>query len=828
MRRSILALSTALAVTLSPMAVAVAEPDPVATTAAPTEEGTTVEPSTDATVSPEAGAGPSVDDGSADAAAPAADPVDPVVLDPDAPVLEVDQRFGFVEAQADLLGEPETVVEAEVTALPAPQPGAEVYPRPADGSYDVQGGGFGHGVGMSQYGADGAGRAGLTHRQILSFYYPGTVLEERPTGTIRIGVTIDNDGVTRVDHRAGLVVSGAPGSRTYALPPGHTQWRVTASSTSSSSCTLEGLTTAGTWRTAWPSGMPRSCPVSFSSPSEGTVDLFLPSGQRRIYRGTLTATHRGTTSLATVNHLPMQHYLRSVTMAEMPVSFHAQALRAQAVAARTYALRGAGGTGYYDTCDTTACQAYRGFGVRNSNGTVTSYEHANSTAAVDATDRQVLTYDFGSGVRQLATTMYSSSTGGHTTVGGAGHGYLTAHPDPYDAVASNPRSSWDAQLPVSRLEARYGIHRVERVQILRRDGHGRWGGRVLDARVEGFTASGAYTWAYASGGGLQMANAWPGNADGLSSTYFTIAQQGTVDRIAGGDRYATAAEASRAWGPGTGVVYVVNGGDYPDALTAASRAGVYDAPVLLTRPGTVPAQTRAALRRLSPARIVVVGGTGSVSTAVAEELRGYTTTRDLTRVAGGDRYATAAGLAAYYPAGAARVYLASGQDYPDALAGAALAGHERMPLLLTRTDRLSVDTAAALQRLNAREVVVLGGPTAVSDTVARQAAEHTSSGSYRRLAGTDRYGTMSQVAAQFPAGRTPAYVASGQSFPDALVGAALAGGLRGVPIVLTAQDRVTNATGTTLTRQSPQAIFVLGGPGAVDGTAVARLADLLR
>src|SRR5690606_34137158 len=161
----------------------------------------------------------------------------------------------------------------------------------------------------------------------------------------------------------------------------------------------------------------------------------------------------------------------------------------------------------------------------------------------------------------------------------------------------------------------------------------------------------------ASGGGLQMANPWPANADGLSSTYFTIVPERTVGRIAGQTRFHTAAAVSRAWGDGTDVVYVVNGRDYPDDLSAAARAGVYEAPVLLTRPDGIPGATAAALSRLAPTRIVVVGGPGAVSGAVLDQLRGYASSREVTRVSGGDRYGTAAAMAAYYPAGRARVYL---------------------------------------------------------------------------------------------------------------------------------------------------------------------------
>lgn len=734
---------------------------------------------------------------------------------------------------------PEPTVQSEITSLPAPQPGAEVYNRPSNGIYQITGGGFGHGIGMSQYGAHGAGLQGLSHAQILGFYYPGTTLETRSTSTIRVGITIDNDGVTRVDNRSGLRVSAGHGNTTYALPSGFTQFRVRATGNAASSCVLEGRNSAGNWIAAWPSGMPRSCPVTFSSTSEGTVDLFLPSGERRIYRGSITATHRGTTSLVTVNTLSVQQYLNSVTMAEMPSSFHQQALRSQAVAARTYALSGTTATAHYDVCDTTACQAYRGRGLRNANGTITSYEHDNTTAAVTATNGQVLTYLFPNGQRRLITAMYSSSTGGHTAdaPGVAEHGYLSAQPDPYDAVANNPRASWTGQLPASSLESRFGISRVERVQVLSRDGDGNWGGRVLSVRVEGFTSAGAYTFVNTTGAGIRAARPWPAWATGLSSTYFTFGNGQTpppatprADRIAGDNRYGTAAEISKAWNPNVSVVYVVSGEDYSDALVAAARAGVFNAPVLLTEQNRLRSETIGALQRLRPQRIVVVGGTGAVSGSVFNQLRQYATTDNnltMQRVEGPNRYATAAAMASYYPANQQRVYLASGENYPDALATAALAAHQQAPLLLTRSTSLDDSTIAQLQRLNAREVIVVGGTSVISNAVAHQARDIGTNSTLRRIAGANRYDTARLVAQQFPAGGGTAYVASGENFPDALAGAAFAG-TRGGPLVLTRGDRVSDPTAQALVRIAPRNMFVLGGTSVISAANLNRLSEYLQ
>ncbi|MGI8946675.1 MAG: SpoIID/LytB domain-containing protein [Ornithinimicrobium sp.] len=741
--------------------------------------------------------------------------------DPDLPpgpdgVVE-DQRYGMLEEPA-LDGvasvSPAEVVEG-VTALPSPEPGAVAYPRPADDVFDVRGGGFGHGIGMSQYGADGAGKQGLDHTQILDFYYPGTTLETRNLGTIRIGITIDDDGATRVAHRPGLRVAPQVGGTTYALPSGREQWRVRSTGTGNSSCALEGRVN-GTWSVTWPSGMPRSCPVTFSSPKERSVDLFLPGGQLRVYRGEVTATYTGTEAVETVNALPMESYLRSVVSAEMPSSFHREALRSQAVAARTYSARGSNGTSYYDTCDTTACQVYSGRGERTDSGAIASFENTATDAAVAATPGQVLTYRFSTG-QALATTMFSSSSGGHTAAASSAHGYLSAHPDPYDDVDGNRRHAWSAQLPATSLESRYGIDRVERVQILRRDGDGSWGGRVLEARVEGFTAAGDYTWAYATGTGLRLARPWPANSTGLSSSYFTLiaeAPSPSATRVSGTDRWGTSEAVSRFWPTGGPLVYVASGLDFPDALSAAARSGVQDVPVLLTDTDSVPTKTRQALERLRPERIVVVGGSTAVDGTVLAALKPYATTRQVQRVDGGDRYETAAVMAAQYPAGVRRVYLASGADYPDALSGAALAAHQGAPLLLTKPGGLPPSTRRQLDRLNPTEVLVLGGSSAVNTATARAAGAYSQGGGFTRLAGTNRYGTAEQVSRQYPSGTRTAVVASGTAYPDALVGAAL-GGRRAAPLLLTERNGIPPATKRALDRLSLSRAYAVGGDSVV-------------
>lgn len=295
-----------------------------------------------------------------------------------------------------------------------------------------------------------------------------------------------------------------------------------------------------------------------------------------------------------------------------------------------------------------------------------------------------------------------------------------------------------------------------------------------------------------------------------------------VTRVAGADRYGTSAAVAEAWSAKQAVVFVVSGQTYPDALSAAGRAGYVNAPVLLTRRDSIPAPTAQALRRLRADRVVVVGGTAAVSATVARQLGRYAE-RPVERVAGPDRYATSAVLAAKYSAGRPKVFLASGEDFPDALAGSALAGDLEVPLLLTRRDRLDPVTAARLRKLAPGQVVVLGSSGAVSDAVAKQAAASSTTGRWSRLAGADRYATAEVIAKQFPRRASRLYVASGQRFPDALVGAALAG-RRGVPVVLTPKSAPATGTRRALEHQRPAAITVLGGSEVVSTAVFSALA----
>lgn len=294
-----------------------------------------------------------------------------------------------------------------------------------------------------------------------------------------------------------------------------------------------------------------------------------------------------------------------------------------------------------------------------------------------------------------------------------------------------------------------------------------------------------------------------------------------VIRISGANRYATAA-ALASDAPTGGYLFVTTGANYPDALSASARAGSMGAPVLLTKRGEIPAETKEQLQRIKPWRIFVVGGTGVISPEVRTALRSYTGTGGTQRLSGTDRFETAAAVARQFGTSVPVVYVATGGDYPDAMTGAARAAHNDGPMLLTKPTSVPAATAAAMDDINPQRVVVIGGQSAVSDSVAQQLAGMTTTGSVQRVAGANRYETAANLAAYYPTGLDVVYVATGSNYPDALAGSARAGS-QGGPMLLTTRWSLPEETEAALQRLRPQRIVVVGGTDAVSDTVLALL-----
>lgn len=291
-----------------------------------------------------------------------------------------------------------------------------------------------------------------------------------------------------------------------------------------------------------------------------------------------------------------------------------------------------------------------------------------------------------------------------------------------------------------------------------------------------------------------------------------------VQRITGDDHPGVAAAASTSYAPGQPVVFIVATDAHADGLITASSAAGDAAPVLFVHKNSVPAVTASALERLKPEEIVVVGGPVRVSDDVVQSLRPHATNGSVERLSGKDRYSTAAALAMRFSPGVDRVYVASGTGYTDALSGAALAGHEEAPLLLTRSAHLGAAAIAQLERLAPKEIVVLGGSKSVTEPV-RDALSNYTDGATRRLSGANRYETAAEIALQMPVDSDHLYAANGTAYSDALIAATLAGG-NSQPLVLTKTDGVPAASKSAIEFHAPEVVYAVGTPETIPDQVV--------
>jgi len=273
---------------------------------------------------------------------------------------------------------------------------------------------------------------------------------------------------------------------------------------------------------------------------------------------------------------------------------------------------------------------------------------------------------------------------------------------------------------------------------------------------------------------------------------------GPVVRISGANRYATAAAVSASLlQPGVDVAYVATGENFPDALAGSAAAGAgKGGPVLLVREDSVPQETAAELQRLHPKKIVVLGGTAAVSAGVESALRKY---GEVVRVAGSNRYSTGALVSSYaFPTGATTAFVATGANFPDALAGGPPAVGLQGPVLLVNHDEVPASVSTEMKRLHLSTIKVLGGSAAVSTAVEQELREYAPT--VVRLSGTNRYATAAAVSQHsFAPGVATIFVATGTNFPDALAGGPVAGILGG-PILLVTPDSVPEQTRAEIER----------------------------
>lgn len=290
----------------------------------------------------------------------------------------------------------------------------------------LTGGGWGHGVGMSQWGAYGQAQAGRTFDQILSYYYTGTELGDAPVALQRrVRVLIaDGVGTVKLTSRVPFSVADAAGVR-YPLPAGDI---------------------AVGPKLELPVG-PQGELVQLPSPVQFRPGKGSPLRYKEMsYRGELRVEAIAK-RLQLVNIVPLESYLLGVVPGEMPKDWPLEALKAQAVAARTYAIGNLLRGRPYDLYSDWRSQMY--YGVE--------HEASGTTQAVRETKGKIVTYK-----GKVAQVFYFSSSGGMTSnavdVYGSDVPYLVAVDDPWDEASPNHR--WEPrQLTGAELSRAFGLSR---------------------------------------------------------------------------------------------------------------------------------------------------------------------------------------------------------------------------------------------------------------------------------------------------------------------------------------------------------------------------------
>ena len=283
-----------------------------------------------------------------------------------------------------------------------------------------------------------------------------------------------------------------------------------------------------------------------------------------------------------------------------------------------------------------------------------------------------------------------------------------------------------------------------------------------------------------------------------------------VERVAGKNRVHTAINTSKRFFKKSKYVIIADSGNYPDALTATVLAHVLDAPILLNNTRYLEDDVAREIVRLGATEVIIVGGHKSISENVKSQLAKYDANK-VQRIWGRDRYVTSSELAYEIERLTGKVnkaIIASGENFPDALATAPLGSKEIAPILLVTRNQMDKKVSKALKDLNINKVYVAGGQNSVSKKLEAQLPQVI-----RRFSGQDRYETAILVASYTYPESKEVFVASGETFPDALVIGPVCA-RRKAPILLSKSTPV-KVTDDYIEKSKIEYLYIIGGTNTI-------------
>jgi putative cell wall-binding protein len=288
----------------------------------------------------------------------------------------------------------------------------------------------------------------------------------------------------------------------------------------------------------------------------------------------------------------------------------------------------------------------------------------------------------------------------------------------------------------------------------------------------------------------------------------------SIQRLAGSDRYETSSLLCKlGWNQTSDNVVLTTGEDFPDSLCAAPLASKLNAPLLLTYKDSLNAFTKNEIIRLKPKNIYIIGGKGVVSQAIENQLKSMNL--NIIRIGGSDRYETSIMIAKFLGK-ANRIFVTTGENFPDSLSVASIASKEKNPIILSSKDDIRQEFKDYLNSNNITQSYVIGGQALISDKVRKQLPNST------RIYGNNRYETNVDIINTFSdeLDITNVFMTTGENFPDALSCSSFAGS-KAAPIILVNpnEKEVTRDLFKSINSFTKN-VFVLGGESVVPSSNI--------
>lgn len=302
----------------------------------------------------------------------------------------------------------------------------------------------------------------------------------------------------------------------------------------------------------------------------------------------------------------------------------------------------------------------------------------------------------------------------------------------------------------------------------------------------------------------------------LAST--TTSSTPTINRLAGFDRYETASKIAKNGWLQSDYVILAYGENYPDALSASPLAKKYDAPILLTTSNNLPPTTKQTLIDLQTKNVIIIGGTGVISSSIDTELQSMNI--NVTRIFGNDKYETSIKIAEQITTTPSSIFACTGEDYSDALSVSPIASLKQIPIILVPNDTMpdSIKNYINSNSTNITKSYVIGFSDVINDNIANQFPNN------ERILGSDKYSRNIAINQKFNSIFDINHIclSTGEQFADALTGSAYASKISS-PIILVNfnspidtksyyQQRLVNSTNPNIT--------IFGGTSVVPDSVI--------